>query len=66
MSKWQPIETAPQNTLILVWMPYWFDDEDGRIAVASGPYWTDGEGNELQGYPTHWQPLPDRPLSPPE
>ena len=66
MSEWQPIETALQDTLILVWMPSWFDDEDGRIvvALASGPYWTDGEGNMPQEDPTHWQPLPAPPASP--
>jgi hypothetical protein len=64
---WQPIETAPKDEWILVFM----EDEDdymGRIhagrhnKVANGHLWVIGHhfASDLSK-PTHWMPLPEPP-----
>ena len=55
MNKWQPIETAPSNTPILVYA-------DGGYFVAvyildPYPHWKGRWFLE----PTHWMPLPEPP-----
>lgn len=71
MTDWQPIETAPEvGPPVLVFVPL----PRGRyqIAVAersglSGGYWwlthagSGAEDADLEGNPTHWQPLPSPP-----
>lgn len=67
--EWQPIETAPKNTLVLIW--------DGRIMCVA-ERWTYNGGKAwnwsavgASGYeceddfesPTHWMPLPEPPRS---
>jgi hypothetical protein len=61
VERWQPIETAPKNTTVLVWAV-------DMGWAASGPVvaWDRGKGWHSQPgcytlRPTHWQPLPDPP-----
>ncbi len=58
---WQPIETRPANTRILIW-----DAAVEKHVVGMWDseleYWALGYGAEYEPYgPTHWMPLPDRP-----
>lgn len=64
---WQPIDTAPHETRVLLFFPW-----KGSIAIGchranlyqSTPDWTsdDGEALTLQlDTPTHWMPLPAPP-----
>jgi hypothetical protein len=67
--EWQPIETAPKGRRVLVFMPPLpHDDDPGMVVVAMQSksftgWWWDDENDDLRVNPTHWQPLPDRPLS---
>lgn len=62
MSEWQPIETAPSDTPLLVWQPNW-----PRMIVArrgteyrgTADKWFDSEG--YTSTPSHWMPLPESP-----
>lgn len=60
MSKWQPIETAPQNSReVLVWTGYVY-----YLATRSDGVWLCAiDGTEMAGQPTHWMPLPAPPLA---
>ena len=62
MSEWQPIETAPKETRVLLWVPL----DKQKWAIRSGGYdlyygrwFYDGPQDDHQ--PTHWVPLPDPP-----
>lgn len=57
MTKWQPIETAP-NDYVLAWNEEWPHQEvlDMR---DFGEYFHPVGWNK--SYPTHWQPLPEPP-----
>lgn len=64
MSEWQPIETAPQNTLVLTKI----DDCDGtrneQTMTLRGRLWWIGRGKATMYVyyaPTHWMPLPEPP-----
>jgi hypothetical protein len=61
MSEWQPIETAPKDRTILLWVPYdawqvcaW--DELHKEWVSTG-------GLSFDAVPTHWMPLPEPPAA---
>ena len=60
MSDWQPIETAPKETIVLV-----FDPDEG---VVTGSLWFSewaldpGTRADLL-HPTHWMPLPAPPTT---
>lgn len=76
MSEWQTIETAPRDgEPILIWKPdeprvgeymmsaYWSEDLNGFVPVGGHNkqgYFSEWAGCD-QGYPTHWQPLPEPP-----
>ena len=70
MSKWQPIETAPKDRLILLWRCGGFDvgvwDSDARADVPQG-YWRSflqdfWGGRWMRQNPlTHWAKLPEGP-----
>ena len=67
--KWQPIESAPKDELILIWPTY----SDGRprsakwramkrgFMVENGGRWEHGYGAAIPMKPTHWMPLPQPP-----
>ena len=59
--EWQPIDTAPEQILVMVWQKY--NNEWGiwwGHKVAND--WFVKFGNEwLQSQPTHWRPLPQPP-----
>lgn len=59
--KWQPIETAPNQTLcLLTWYDFTFDEWDCEVAMASyGKRNSAGYSNRsYHGRATHWMPLP--------
>lgn len=72
---WQPIATAPQDALILLYRPsiryLWAQVDIGRWdenrgAKRSRPFWRSMNGllgiTEMRDHsPTHWQPLPAPP-----
>jgi hypothetical protein len=63
MTEWQPIDTAPRDTQILLFVP--------PSGVYIGEGWTDHTRDEKPAYfydlevgeiqPTHWMPLPAPP-----
>jgi len=71
MSKWQPIETAPKNESVLIFIPNAEHYGPGiyrgmLVDMGTGPHWdanalhmgrSCGWGNQ----PTHWMPLPEPP-----
>jgi hypothetical protein len=59
---WQPIETAPIDTPILVCLPSWYKPEEGRCIVTL-KYKRERYGfHGIYGYePTHWMPIPELP-----
>lgn len=65
MSEWQPIETAPRNTVVLTY--------DGNTSFGHQRYdlavltytWRAYFGG-LMSTPTHWMPLPQPPQPPQE
>ena len=61
MSDWQPIDTAPPNEPVLVWVV-------GELRLARWKYgsgwnsWLTIPGQyQLPVQPTHWRPVPDPP-----
>ncbi len=72
MSEWQPIETAPKDLRVLVFVPDTYGNP--TISGVFTAQWLDGYGWE-SGYvgcmdeaagltaPTHWMPLPIAPSS---
>ena len=62
---WQPIETAPTNTPVLVWHPGFGMGGWNCMRCDHFGDWheTSHDGRKLkQGYePTHWMPLPPPP-----
>lgn len=67
--KWEPIETAPVDTEILVFAPQDYDAGHSVITVATllmnDPHpWRVEDGRDLPAlwaFPTHWMPLPEPP-----
>ncbi len=64
-NEWQPIETAPTQTDVLICSVGWasgaearLHDEEGWYAAGNHP--TDSWGGQL--YPSHWMPLPPAPI----
>ena len=68
---WQPIETAPHETTVLLYSPPVEGVYDGKIEVgfaSSGRRWAHPSGGVLSnmswhGSATHWMPLPHAPGS---
>lgn len=66
MTEWQPIETAPKDETVLVWVP-----SEGRIFAAEWvsypfPHWQPEYSEVFMLYEeeeraTHWMPLPKPP-----
>lgn len=60
MSKWQPIETAPEECLV------YLCGDIFHAYMSKNGYWTaadpsGGGVNYLSDKPTHWMPLPEPP-----
>ena len=57
--EWQPIDTAPSATRLLV------SDPAGLVLIARriGPNWTDDAGKRLVMEPHAWMPLPEPDLA---
>jgi hypothetical protein len=72
VAAWQPIETAPTNQSILIFVPTWEHYGPGiyraiLVDMGTGRHWLTTAwaiGRDLQdGYdPTHWMPLPEPPV----
>ena len=69
MGAWQPIETAPKNKELLLWV----NVAIGRPLVVQGCWysvskrdhgWIDTNGVKVPV--THWMPLPDAPAAMPD
>ena len=65
MSRWQPSDTAPEDTPVLTKI----DDEKGarneQPLKRRGRLWWFADGEMYVYYtPTHWMPLPDPPGGP--
>jgi hypothetical protein len=67
MMEWQPIETAPDETDVIVANPDRISGEH-HVSIAwrhveSGKWWRPHSGPSLASCitPTHWMPLPDPP-----
>jgi hypothetical protein len=67
MSEWQPIQTAPKDARVMLWLDgpirapkpvfgRWIQPANPRIP---GFWMTEGGGSAK---PTHWMPLPDPPI----
>lgn len=57
---WQPIETKPKDHFqVLVWGPY-----GHRVAFwdVTWTWWTPDGADPIDWAPTHWMPLPKRPI----
>ena len=69
-SEWQPIETAPHETEVLLgWMNEWSEPNEWRCEIGcatSGRDWPAPDGGRFSSYSmhgnaTHWMPLPEPP-----
>ena len=56
---WQPIETAPKDTAVLLWLGWRF--EIGHFNTALGRWAANWDHRALEVPATHWMPLPSPP-----
>jgi len=70
MSEWQPIETAPSDVFVLIYMPWNGMVRQARRLTATGGRtgWHVAFANGQSSYltnatPTHWMPLPSPPVT---
>src|ERR1700690_2715006 len=56
--QWQPIETAPKDTVVLLYTPHRHFANPERIEAC---VYHDSQGGSRHAWATHWQPLPDPP-----
>jgi len=65
MSEWQPIETAPDSTTILVWHKEYGSVASHILVTGIWGVYTPGVAMMFQKHltpkPTHWMPLPAPP-----
>ncbi len=66
MCEWQPIETAPKNTDVLVYVLDGYEKMGVAMfhtyAYKDGGWWQwEHEYQVREIVPTHWMPLPDPP-----
>ena len=58
--KWKPIETAPKDTLILGWVPSYYQGIGGHdLIIWYQNVWRSNHAFRVD--PTHWMPLPKGP-----
>jgi hypothetical protein len=58
---WQPIETAPDATYVLVWVPNYGINVATQTKHPTGDHWWLRDHADYC-HPTHWMPLPAAPL----
>ena len=56
---WQPIETAPKDTAVLLWLGWRF--EIGHFNTGLGRWVANWDHRALEVPATHWMPLPSPP-----
>lgn len=69
MSEWQPIETAPTDTELLLFAKVHMALDNytadflsvGMLETWYTHEWVDHDGEPLSFIPTHWMPLPKPP-----
>lgn len=68
MSGWQPIETAPKDTFVLVYMPWTGLVRQAKLQTK-GPgilgwrvAWNASNKSVVAQTPSHWHPLPEPPI----
>lgn len=59
LEQWRQIDTAPEDTEVLVYRPDGIQKTDVMMRVDDYWYWPDGESPTT--HPTHWLPLPSPP-----
>jgi len=62
--QWKPIETAPINVLVDIWVKAKRSDESGRFTdytLLSDGTWFGARRMYSTDKPTHWQPRPTPP-----
>lgn len=57
LTGWQPIETAPRMSHVILWFP----SGQHVIALVNGPTYYETVGYFGPDGPTHWMPLPPPP-----
>ena len=57
---WQPIETAPSDTTVLLYTPSLHPTNPERVEAR---IYHDSKGGSRHAWATHWMPLPDPPNS---
>lgn len=57
---WQPIETAPKDTAVLLWLGWRF--EIGHFNTGLGRWAANWDHRALEVPATHWMPLPSPPV----
>lgn len=70
-SPWQPIETAPEDTAVLLWVGNSYLHRHIKTGIVNPrnydkkiySYWYDGDAAGLlpEEYVSHWMPLPEQP-----
>ena len=56
VSPWQPMETAPKHTAVLLWWPHW---DDRPVTGSNFGCWLSSAAMSPEGPgPIAWQPLP--------
>jgi hypothetical protein len=65
MQEWQPIESAPIGSCVLVAFHEWDDTTQKQIIAfaqsSDGDHWYEQESHSLIWTPTHWMPIPEPP-----
>jgi hypothetical protein len=67
---WQPIETAPKDTRVLLWGTFWNDRDVFQYPLIGlwspqDEHWLIPCEYRFKVRPTHWQPLPPPPTKEP-
>ncbi len=61
MDEWQPIETAPKDTALLLYTG-WSYAIGHFNTLPDISAWVDGFQHRKLEHPTHWMPLPKAPI----
>jgi hypothetical protein len=62
---WQPIESAPDDTCVMIAFHKFGDPTKGRLIAfaqsSDGNDWYEEDSGQMLWSPTHWMPLPEPP-----